>query len=84
MLASQLRLFHLVKRWRTSCAFSVHSAWQYVETPTWFQRWYAAATLTSVANFSMEFMLSEALPIYLGRLGNVAGDQLKSTSRVAR
>ena len=26
----------------------------------------------------MEFMLSEALPIYSGGLGNVAGDQLKS------
>jgi glycogen phosphorylase len=50
----------------------------------WFQRWYAAAPLTSMANFSMEFMLSEALPIYLGRLGNVGGDQLKSTSWVAR
>ncbi len=28
----------------------------------------------------MEFMLSEALPIYSGGLGNVAGDQLKSAS----
>jgi len=28
----------------------------------------------------MEFMLSEALPIYSGGLGNVAGDQLKATS----
>jgi starch phosphorylase len=26
----------------------------------------------------MEFMLSEALPIYSGGLGNVAGDQLKA------
>ena len=33
-----------------------------------------------VAYFSMEFMLSEALPIYSGGLGNVAGDQLKATS----
>ena len=32
------------------------------------------------AYFSMEFMLSEALPIYSGGLGNVAGDQLKSAS----
>ncbi len=31
-----------------------------------------------VAYFSMEFMLSEALPIYSGGLGNVAGDQLKA------
>ena len=84
MVASRLRLFYLVKRWRSSRAFSVHSGWQYWEASTWFQRWHAAAPLTSVANFSMEFMLSEALPIYSGKLGNVAGDQLKSTSRVAR
>src|ERR1700733_5072470 len=34
--------------------------------------------LSCVAYFSMEFMLSEALPIYSGGLGNVAGDQLKA------
>ena len=33
-----------------------------------------------IAYFSMEFMLSEALPIYSGGLGNVAGDQLKAAS----
>ncbi len=38
------------------------------------------APLTCVAYFSMEFMLSEALPIYSGGLGNVAGDQLKAAS----
>jgi len=27
---------------------------------------------------TMEFMLSEALPIYSGGLGNVVGDQLKA------
>ena len=36
--------------------------------------------MTCVAYFSMEFMLSEALPIYSGGLGNVAGDQLKAAS----
>lgn len=46
----------------------------------WFQQKYPKAPLTSVAYFSMEFMLSEALPIYVGGLGNVAGDQLKSAS----
>ena len=37
-------------------------------------------SLPLVAYFSMEFMLSEALPIYSGGLGNVAGDQLKAAS----
>lgn len=49
--------------------------------PHWFEGVRAAgAPLTRVAYFSMEFMLSEALPIYAGGLGNVAGDQLKSAS----
>jgi starch phosphorylase len=47
---------------------------------TWFQRHPSAPSLGVVAYFSMEFMLSEALPIYSGGLGNVAGDQLKAAS----
>ena len=45
---------------------------------TWFQEKHSGSSLTCIAYFSMEFMLSEALPIYSGGLGNVAGDQLKS------
>jgi starch phosphorylase len=48
--------------------------------PSWFQREHPDAPLACVAYFCMEFMLSEALPIYSGGLGNVAGDQLKSAS----
>jgi starch phosphorylase len=46
----------------------------------WFQHTHPGAALTTVAYFSMEFMLSEALPIYSGGLGNVAGDQMKAAS----
>ena len=46
----------------------------------WFQKKHPDAAFTSVAYFSMEFMLSEALPIYSGGLGNVAGDQMKAAS----
>jgi glycogen phosphorylase len=53
---------------------------QAFQTPTWFQQAHAKSPLTCVAYFSMEFMLSEALPIYSGGLGNVAGDQLKAAS----
>jgi starch phosphorylase len=53
---------------------------QTAEAPAWFQQNHPHAPLTSVAYFSMEFMLSEALPIYSGGLGNVAGDQLKAAS----
>ena len=48
--------------------------------PAWFQQAHPQSELKSVAYFSMEFMLSEALPIYSGGLGNVAGDQLKAAS----
>jgi glycogen phosphorylase len=50
------------------------------ESPRWFQQIYPNSPLASVAYFSMEYMLSEALPIYSGGLGNVAGDQLKAAS----
>jgi len=48
----------------------------------WFQHRHPGAGLTAVAYFSMEFMLSEALPIYSGGLGNVAGDQMKAASEL--
>ncbi|MGB8436403.1 MAG: alpha-glucan family phosphorylase, partial [Burkholderiales bacterium] len=50
------------------------------EAPAWFQQTHPHSALSCVAYFSMEFMLSEALPIYSGGLGNVAGDQLKGAS----
>ena len=50
------------------------------QAPAWFQQTHPQSALSCVAYFSMEFMLSEALPIYSGGLGNVAGDQLKAAS----
>jgi starch phosphorylase len=50
------------------------------EAAAWFQKNHSKTSLTCAAYFSMEFMLSEALPIYSGGLGNVAGDQLKAAS----
>ncbi len=47
-------------------------------SPAWFQQAHMVERLSGVAYFSMEFMLSESLPIYSGGLGNVAGDQLKA------
>jgi starch phosphorylase len=48
--------------------------------PNWFQAQPAAAGLKGAAFFSLEFALSEALPIYSGGLGNVAGDYMKTAS----
>ena len=50
------------------------------QAAAWFQQTHPKSPLNCVAYFSMEFMLSEALPIYSGGLGNVAGDQLKAAS----
>jgi starch phosphorylase len=61
----------------------VHRERQIAEQRTaWFQQAHPNSQLKSVAYFSMEFMLSEALPIYSGGLGNVAGDQLKAASNL--
>jgi starch phosphorylase len=51
-----------------------------LEADAWFRQHHPQAPLTCAAYFSMEFMLSEALPIYSGGLGNVAGDQLQAAS----
>lgn len=47
---------------------------------TWFQENHSDTPLSCVAYFSMEYMLTEGLPIYSGGLGNVAGDQLKAAN----
>ncbi len=58
----------------------VQTRQQVLDAPAWFQQNHSQGPLTCAAYFSMEFMLSEALPIYSGGLGNVAGDQLKAAS----
>jgi starch phosphorylase len=66
--------------YRDSVEQLLHKRCTEQESPAWFQQTHARASLTYVAYFSMEFMLAEALPIYSGGLGNVAGDQLKTAS----
>jgi len=58
----------------------VEASQRAAQAPAWFQKNHSDGPLTCAAYFSMEFMLSEALPIYSGGLGNVAGDQLKAAS----
>jgi starch phosphorylase len=50
------------------------------QAAAWFQHAHPDSAISRVAYFSMEFMLAEALPIYAGGLGNVAGDQLKAAN----
>lgn len=51
--------------------------------PGWFDQSPHAGAFGAVAYFSMEFGLSESLPIYSGGLGILAGDCLKSASDLA-
>ncbi|MGH9114191.1 MAG: alpha-glucan family phosphorylase [Acidimicrobiales bacterium] len=52
---------------------------RYLEAPRWFQN-RPASPLRSVAYFSPEFGIAEALPQYSGGLGVLAGDHLKAAS----
>jgi glycogen phosphorylase len=52
---------------------------RYMEKPRWFQG-REDTTLASVAYLSPEFGVSEAVPIYSGGLGVLAGDHLKAAS----
>lgn len=53
---------------------------RYLQDPGWFGRERGAKELKGVAYFSMEFGLGEAMPIYSGGLGILAGDYLKTAS----
>ena len=53
---------------------------QALERSSWFEQKHREACLGHVAYFSMEFGLGEALPIYSGGLGILAGDVLKAAS----
>lgn len=48
--------------------------------PSWYQQHHGQSGLRGIAYFSMEFGLCEALPLYAGGLGVLAGDYLKTAS----
>lgn len=53
---------------------------EYLNDPGWFKRTYPNSGINAIAYFSMEFGLTDALPIYSGGLGILAGDYLKTAS----
>jgi glycogen phosphorylase len=53
---------------------------EYLNARGWFGTTDLAAKLGPVAYFTMEFGLGEALPLYAGGLGVLAGDFLKTAS----
>ncbi|MEO9330125.1 alpha-glucan family phosphorylase [Gordonia aurantiaca] len=61
---------------------AIHAELQeYLATPQWFGEYSRTHPVPSgIAYFSMEFGVSEVLPIYSGGLGILAGDHLKAAS----
>jgi starch phosphorylase len=53
---------------------------EHLADATWFSRTHANTFPGSIAYFSLEFGVSESLPIYSGGLGILAGDTLKAAS----
>jgi starch phosphorylase len=64
---------------RTFLGETADSLARYLERPRWFQE-RGTSALRSVAYFSPEFGIAEALPQYSGGLGVLAGDHLKAAS----
>jgi starch phosphorylase len=61
----------------------VHQALkEHLNGETWFDGKYGKYDNPRIAYFSMEFGLTECLPIYSGGLGILAGDHLKSASEL--
>jgi len=53
---------------------------RYLRDPGWCVRAYPGAAIGPIAYYSMEFGLSDALPVFAGGLGVLAGDYLKTAS----
>jgi len=53
---------------------------RYASGRTWYGQKYAEKQIRGIAYFSMEFGLGQALPLYAGGLGILAGDYLKIAS----
>ncbi len=53
---------------------------EYLKAKTWFEGKYGKFEAPKIAYFSMEYGLTECLPIYSGGLGVLAADHMKSAS----
>jgi starch phosphorylase len=53
---------------------------EYLTRPGWYQQTYPSESPPLIAYFSMEYGIADALPLYSGGLGVLAGDHLKTAS----
>ena len=58
----------------------INSLRDYQNDPGWYSETFNGLGPNSIAYFSMEFGIGEALPLYAGGLGMLAGDHLKTAS----
>jgi starch phosphorylase len=64
----------------SSVATLDHALSDYLARPSWFHQARLVEQPLRIAYFSMEYGLTEALPLYSGGLGVLAGDHLKTAS----
>ena len=57
-----------------------HGLSEHLARPSWFQQTHPTDRPLRIAYFSMEYGITEALPLYSGGLGVLAGDHLKTAS----
>jgi starch phosphorylase len=76
----ELRKFLRDRVFMGELRYLLESRKEYLDNPGWFRQHYPDKTLNTVAYFSMEFGLAEALPLYAGGLGILAGGYLKTAS----
>lgn len=81
-IISQARLEQLAgdPQFKAELQHWVAARQDYQRQAGWFRQTCSAEALNPVAYFSMEFGLAEALPLYAGGLGILAGDYLKTAS----
>ena len=80
--AERLRALATDRSFTTELERLTRARQEYLRTPGWFASAHGTVALSGVAYFSMEFGLGEALPLYAGGLGILAGDFLKTASDI--
>ena len=77
---NRLSELHTDKDFSTHLNHLLDAREDYLTKDCWAEQHFSSSKQAQIAYFSMEFGLSEALPLYAGGLGILAGDYLKTAS----
>src|SRR6516225_4891083 len=80
--AERLRALATDRSFTTELERLTRARQEYLRTPSWFASAHGTVALSGFAYFSMECGRGEALPLYAGGLGILAGDFLKTASDI--